>query len=402
MNIGIYAEGFISWGGGIDFIRNILQALTIHNDETASYTIFLLIKTNPIPNIKCCRAGYWVRKILRKTKISTHNYNTHIPHVIDAIKNIKGTFHTIFYHEHELEYIIKTYNIQIILPVLPSCYKSYIRIPQIGYIYDFQHEYLPHFFSVQEINQRKENFHEILSQCKTVIVNAQAVANDIKKFYPDCTTKIITLPFGATTPINLDVIDTKIIQEKYHLPSHFFLISNQFWQHKAHLIAFKALHLLNHKNIHIVCTGNINDYRNKDYFASLEKAIFEMNISSQIHFLGHIPKWDQIGIMKKAIAIIQPTLFEGGPGGGCTFDAVSIGTPAILSDIEVNLEIKHIENIFFFKTNNEKSLADTMSKIIHTPPTHLDQETIKINNTMRTLTCAHILNSIIQKEITHE
>ena len=51
--------------------------------------------------------------------------------------------------------------------------------------------------------------------------------------------------------------------------------------------------------------------------------------------------------MKNSLAIIQPTLFEGSPGGGVLEDAISIGVPAIISDIKVNLEAKKEVNIFF-------------------------------------------------------
>lgn len=61
----------------------------------------------------------------------------------------------------------------------------------------------------------------------------------------------------------------------------------------------------------------------------------------------YIAKLDQIALLKKSIAVIQPTLFEGGPGGGASYDAISLGKPLIVSDIKVNQEIEQSERVFF-------------------------------------------------------
>ncbi len=79
---------------------------------------------------------------------------------------------------------------------------------------------------------------------------------------------------------------------------------------------------------------------------------------TSMHFLGHIPKADQIAIMKDSLAVIQPTLFEGGTGGGSVYDAISLGVPAILSDIPVNREIENEKNIFYFNSESDTDLAE--------------------------------------------
>jgi glycosyltransferase involved in cell wall biosynthesis len=47
--------------------------------------------------------------------------------------------------------------------------------------------------------------------------------------------------------------------------------------------------------------------------------------------------------------------FEGGPGGFSVYEAISLGKPVIVSDIEVNREILY-KNISFFKKNNSHNL----------------------------------------------
>jgi glycosyltransferase involved in cell wall biosynthesis len=67
--------------------------------------------------------------------------------------------------------------------------------------------------------------------------------------------------------------------------------------------------------------------------------------------------------MKHAHAVLQPTLFEGGPGGGSVYDAVSLGVPAIVSDIPVNLEIDD-PTVSFFRARDPQDLAEKMRRAL--------------------------------------
>ncbi len=67
--------------------------------------------------------------------------------------------------------------------------------------------------------------------------------------------------------------------------------------------------------------------------------------------------------MKNCIALIQPTLFEGGPGGGSVYNAISVGKKCIVSNIKINKEIVD-NNVLFFKAGNNQNLALKMEKLI--------------------------------------
>jgi glycosyltransferase involved in cell wall biosynthesis len=176
------------------------------------------------------------------------------------------------------------------------------------------------------------------------------------------------------------------VVKKYNLPQKYFVISNQFWIHKDHRTAFKALKLLhkNNKNlsdIAIVCTGATHDYRFPKYFCELEAEIKKMGLEEKIFFLGLVDRRDQIEIIKKSIAMIQPTLFEGGPGGGAVYDAISLGVPTIISDIAVNCEIGDIaQNNFYFKTKDAKNLSEKMLFVVNSHLIRPSNEQLIINN----------------------
>ncbi len=170
------------------------------------------------------------------------------------------------------------------------------------------------------------------------------------------------------------------IEKTYNLPNKYFLISNQFWIHKSHETAFAALRLVQDagEDAHILCTGNTTDYRWPQHFDKLKAGIAKNQLAEKIHFLGIVPKGDQLAIMRRSVAVIQPTLFEGGPGGGAIYDAVSTCTPGIVSDIDVNKEID-IGVIEFFRAGSAEDLAAKMLKFLQNPPVRMrDAEVVEI------------------------
>jgi glycosyltransferase involved in cell wall biosynthesis len=55
--------------------------------------------------------------------------------------------------------------------------------------------------------------------------------------------------------------------------------------------------------------------------------------------LGLLPKAEQLALLRGSLGLIQPTRFEGGPGGGSVREAMALGTRILISDIPVNREI---------------------------------------------------------------
>ncbi|MDD2905826.1 MAG: glycosyltransferase [Sulfurimonas sp.] len=329
LNIGILTTGFIGWQGGIDFLKNIIIGLKNISQEEDIY-LHLCFEIN-------CNK-----------------------HIVDDFRNNFQTEEFVFYTQirelhlnHQLDLLLPS--IRIIEP------KNSLN--WIGYIPDCQHKYLPHFFSQEEISRRDLNFSKMIKMAKLIIVNSIDTKKDLVKFYGAKKNQIVSLPFAPIIE-SLDYLENNsTLIEKYKLPKHYFVISNQFWLHKDHGTAFKALSLIKNKSIHIVCTGELNDYRSKTYMAELFSLIEGLELKNRIHFLGIIPKIEQIEIIKCSVALIQPTLFEGGPGGGSVYNAISVGKKCIVSNIQINKEIVD-NNILFFKAGSHKKLALKMEKLI--------------------------------------
>ena len=370
LHVGILADQFINWGGGIGFIRLILKGLSsLDQGEKSELNLYVYIPTQSTLKITVKNIIKLLCNKLFFKKFKLQN-NISIDSIVDSIKSVNRNIEIVYYNGTEKDLSTKTLhnNLDFLLPVYNPLSVNF-PIPWAGYIFDFQHKYYPEFFSVEEINKRDLEFQVMLDKAKTVIVNAKTVKADVEKFLKNTNARIITLPFCPV--LNLDFFELNVDLKKYNLPDKYFMISNQFWKHKDHITAFKAFKLfLNNqpnKNIALVCTGQTFDVRFPNYFDDLKSLIKELDIEKNIMILGYIPKDDQLQILKNCVGLIQSTLFEGGPGGFAVYESVGFGIPSIVSDIPVNLEIED-ETVTFFKTGSEIDLANKIQDVYAMEP----------------------------------
>ena len=363
MKVAMLGAGFIGWGGGADFLKAYIAPLR-RLDE---WEIYVFIPQDS-----------WIRKIAREvryhlwTKVLRRPIGCYSPpyttrELVDVFSS--DHVHVVVYDTYwnvlsDLKRALKEHRIDIVFPTLLDLGPSF-PIPWIPYLPDLQHKYYPEFFSDEEIRARDVSFQQLLHSAKSVIVEAQDVKKDLQKFYDVGDTEIFVMPYTAVPEdgwFSLEDVDL----DKYHLPEKYFLISNQFWLHKDHKTAFDALKLLHdegYTDYHIVCTGKTDDYRDSGYFQRLLEGLQKNKMENYVHFLGYIPKRDQIKILCRSQAALQPTLFEGNPGGGIAYNAISLGVPIILSDIPVNLELKS-PLAFFFRMKDPENLKDVMVKLV--------------------------------------
>jgi len=266
--------------------------------------------------------------------------------------------------------------------ILPLQKKIELNYDGIGYVYDLQHIYYSRNFSKGDRDFRDKIFLDILNSYRKVLVNSNYIKKMIYKKYKNFNSKIYVIPFFPYPEEKLLFDNTNSVKI-YNIKNSFFLISNQFWKHKNHKIAFEAFKrfLKYNDNFVLVCTGRTEDRRFPNYFSDLKKKYSDLIKKNKIMILGEIPKIHQINLLKKCTALIQPTLYEGGPGGFSTYEAIAYGVPVILSNIEVNKEIKN-ENVYFFKSNNSYQLTKLMLNRIGTLNTNLTKKNLIIKGNL--------------------
>ena len=227
------------------------------------------------------------------------------------------------------------------------------------WIGDFQHLHFPEFFAAATVAGRENNYQKISEISAVVVVSSSHAKHDYQKLYPNSNADIKLLQFHVPCQKSWYQKDYESVIEKYNLPNNYFICCNQFWKHKNHSTLFKAVAKLKKEGtvVQVVCSGLKEDYRNKDYYNEILQLINDLAISDQIHILGHIPRHDQIQMIRGSYALIQPSLFEG--WSTVVEDARILGKKIILSDIEVHLEQNPVGGIYF----KQKDAADLANKI---------------------------------------
>lgn len=366
-NIALMAKYFLTWGGGIDFFRNCINALLIKEGNHAKGIRILFPERTP--------KGKMIDFLYPYKKLADELLSFRRPHfyrtrpiaketLLNALDRKNNELSVVSYRDDPsgLLACLNAIQADVIFP-LSNSPGEHFAFPWLGYIPDLQHKNLPHFFTGKERVARDRKYSKLLKDAKAVVVNSRSVKSDIEKFYPGFGCRIYPLPFAPVPFHSWLEDDPSEKRMEYHLPDRYFMISNQFWIHKSHMTAFEALYELRRSSplsdVHIVCTGETGDYRFPKYFEELKTRIEEMDLHRNIHFLGYIPKKDQLQILRGAIALLQPTLFEGGPGGGAVYDSVALGVPSIVSDIPVNKEIDE-ENVCFFRAGSSDDMKDKM------------------------------------------
>lgn len=387
--VALLGKTLTDWGGGIDILRLFAQSLALKR-ETQDLDIYLLLPGNDlVTRITNIFRPY--KDVLRQlAKMEKPSRSKVSPCDMDAVVEIFNKIDgiTIVFFENTrrgLVACLKQVKADVVLPPMSSLGETF-PIPWIGYIPDLQHKHFPDFFLKSECLKRDRVYDTLLRETKAVIVNSHAAKLDIDNFFPHAACRIFNLPFAPVPDEKWFEPPRVDVREKYRLPRRYFIISNQLWVHKSHLTAFEALALLAEKHgrndIDIVCTGKTVDFRFPDYFETLQQNVRELGISERVHFLGHIPKIDQIHVLQGALAVIQPTLFEGGPGGGAVYDAVALGVPALVSDIPVNLEIDE-SNVTFFKAGSAGDLAVKMLGVLGEGPARPTREELLASGKVR-------------------
>ena len=103
----------------------------------------------------------------------------------------------------------------------------------------------------------------------------------------------------------------------------------------------------------MVQTDNV--YR--DDLLSLLDLLRTGGCEAQVTLLGVIPRGDQIQLMRRSLAIVQPSLFEG--WSTVVEDARLLGKRVLASDIAVHRE-QHPPGCRFFASESTESLADAL------------------------------------------
>jgi glycosyltransferase involved in cell wall biosynthesis len=256
---------------------------------------------------------------------------------------------------------LKRAGVHVLFPF--NALQRYRSLHRIAWIPDLQHRYFPHFFTDAEIAGREKEFNALSRRTGLIVVSSQATAKDMETFYPEARGKLRVMPF-ATIPVeSWFEDDVEQVQARYALPPRYFLVCNQFWKHKNHRIVMEALAISRKRgcDVRVVCTGSTRDLREAKsaYFDSLTDYLRAEQIEDAVHFLGLVPRVDQMKLMRGAIAVVQPSLFEG--WSTVLEDARVFQKKVLASHLPVHRE-QALDGAEYFDPQDATALAGLMEK----------------------------------------
>jgi len=225
----------------------------------------------------------------------------------------------------------------------------------VRWIPDFQHHYLPHLFSAEEIAARDRSIGEIAAKPGVVVLSSEVAAADFRKFYPDH--RAVARVWRFHSRLDTHQPASRAAIDRFELPEKYLYLPNQFWAHKNHITVLRALARLKRDHnltIPLVCTGAQSDRRNEAHFTELAQFIKDAGLSGQVHLLGLIEREHQTEVFRHATAVVQPSLFEG--WSTVVEDVRAVGRPIFLSDLPVHRE-QAPNHCFYFEPQSDEELA---------------------------------------------
>jgi glycosyltransferase involved in cell wall biosynthesis len=185
------------------------------------------------------------------------------------------------------------------------------NVPSVYTPHDLQHLLYPQYFSQSELVSREVIFPAGCRFAHTVIAGTQWVKEDIARRYRIDDEKIQVIPWAASTqfcepPSAGDLAD---VAARYRLETPFVIFPANTWPHKNHVRLLEAIaHLRETRGliVKLVCTGAMLP----EYWPRIEARIEELNLGSQVKFLGFVSEKDLRALYRLAHCLVMPTLYE--------------------------------------------------------------------------------------------
>lgn len=316
-----------NWIGGLYYIKNVAFILAQNEGILKDYNVYV-----------------WAN-------ISNRD-------VFDCLPNSIKTIY--FDKEKNLLKVVKQNNIKAMYP--SNWWQKIGGVTPIAWVPDFQHNHLKQMFSKFECFRRNCVYKYYGMSSNPLVLSSEDSLHDFEKFYVASKKNVYVLHFVSFIEQEIrqlnDAIEQDVLRKFGLIQNEYICVANQFWKHKNHIVIFKALKqyikMNPESNIVIAFTGKLSDYRNPQYIEEIKKYLESETLAKHIKMLGFLERKEQIVVMKNAMYLIQPSLFEG--WGTVVEDAKVLDKTILLSDISVHREQKN-EKCILFNPQDEMELA---------------------------------------------
>jgi glycosyltransferase involved in cell wall biosynthesis len=258
--------------------------------------------------------------------------------------------------------LFREYGIELVFESA-QFFGSRLGIPAVAWIPDFQHKAFPEMFSRAAWWKREIGFRMQVAAGRTIMLSSEDARKACEHYYPETRGRTRTVHFAVAPASSVSFAEARRIADLYGLPESFFFIPNQFWRHKNHLLVLDALMILRErgKQVVVVSSGVQTDPRDPNYFPMFKKKLEENKMEYLFRLSGVIPYPHVVSLMRVCTAMVNPSLFEG--WSTTVEEARAMGTPMVLSDIDVHRE-QMGDLATYFDRKSPRSLANVLDGFI--------------------------------------
>ncbi len=338
LRVGIPIIGSRGWMGGVSYVELLAKSQALLGEQSG-LSLALIIKPDSLSSLDLHTAIvplfdqviFWVPHGVRP---QTESAKVRICH-----------------DQAELFRAIDVY--------FPLPWDAWPAWPVASWLPDFQHRFLPQFFSPEEIVNRDRDIGKVAEQSPFVVLSSRTAEEHFRYFYPQSQSITRVLPFHALVDETAFERDAAQVASRYGLHEDYLLCCNQFWKHKDHETLFRALALCaaQGKRFLLACTGAMEDYRHPNHMRDLKALIQNLGLGTQVRLLGTVPREDQMQLIRRATAMVQPSLFEG--WSTVVEDGRALGKLQVLSDLPVHRE-QAPEPCHFFRAGDAQALTEAL------------------------------------------
>jgi hypothetical protein len=318
------------WLGGLNYLRNLLQAVTGLEGRQIEPVLFTGTATDasiasefsflPVVRTRALDRGHplW---ILRK-----------------ATQRLLGA-------DRILERVLASHGVAILSHSGDLGHGA--AIPGIGWVPDLQHRHLRELFSAGQFAQREAQISQALGACVRLIVSSETAAQDLRAGHPQHAGRIRVLRFVSGLLHGGVLPRAGELRARYAIDGPYFHLPNQFWTHKNHAVIIEALTRLKAagRPVTVIATGLMEDPRRPQHVEQLRQKIARDGLEGLFRPLGVVPYRDMLGLMRHATAVINPSFFEG--WSTSVEEAKSMGKAVVLSGIAVHREQAPERGLYF-------------------------------------------------------
>lgn len=329
------------WTGGYQYFINLFRALDAYGAQRVRPVVFVA-EDYPADWLEPLQEG--IAEVVRSGPSRSNRFRSPLGSTLVAGVDRHALS---AYREHDVHVVFES----------ATWHGWRFPLPVIAWLPDFQHRRLPGMFSWRAWLHRELGFRAQVASAAAVLLSSETARIDCEELYPKSRGRTNVIPFAVEPAEEAFEVSEADVRARYEIAAPYFYLPNQFWRHKNHAVIIEALRILHSRDVSVmvVASGASTDPRHPHLFQDLVAHARRLGLAATFRFLRFVPRADVYGLMRGAIAVVNPSLFEG--WSTTVEEAKAIGVPLVLSDIAVHREQTRGTALYFNPQSPEDAAA---------------------------------------------